>query len=103
MKFVIIAAISDVCPMDKSQLQNNLSMTADVLLYSEAYRIAEVDSDIQREMQNPKVIANVLSVIIKRIKSIDESHFSFELAEERKFYVDLFWHIANIYKIVNNH
>lgn len=78
-------------------------MTADALLYSEAYRIAETDSDIKREMQNPKVIANVLSVIVKRIKSIDENQFYYELAEERRFYVDLFWHIANIYRIVNNH
>lgn len=89
--------------MDKSQIKNNLTLTADCLLYSEAYRIAETDADIKREMQNPKVIANALSVIVKRIKSIDENQFYYELAEERRFYVDLFWHIANIYRIVNNH
>jgi hypothetical protein len=75
-------------------------LTANALIYAEACRISETNPS-QVDLENPKIIANVLSLCIRRIKQIDSSISVLDLTQ-RKFYYDLFWYIAEINKMGKN-
>jgi hypothetical protein len=74
-------------------------LTANALIYAEACRISETNPS-QVDLENPKIIANVLSLCIRRIKQIDSSDDA-DLTQ-RKFYYDLFWYIAEMNKMGKN-
>jgi len=85
--------------MDITQFPKEIVLTANALIYAEACKISEVNPS-QVDLENPKIIANVLSLCIRRIKQIDSSDDA-DLTQ-RKFYYDLFWYIAEINKMGKN-
>jgi hypothetical protein len=85
--------------MDITQFPKEIVLTANALIYAEACRISETNPS-QVDLENPKIIANVLSLCIRRIKQIDSSDDA-DLTQ-RKFYYDLFWYIAEMNKMGKN-
>jgi hypothetical protein len=85
--------------MDITQFPKEVVLTANALIYAEACKISETNPS-QVDFENPKIIANVLSLCIRRIKQIDSSDDA-DLTQ-RKFYYDLFWYIAEINKMGKN-
>lgn len=85
--------------MDITQFPKEIVLTANALIYAEACKISESNPS-QVDLENPKIIANVLSLCIRRIKQIDSSDDA-DLTQ-RKFYYDLFWYIAEINKMGKN-
>jgi hypothetical protein len=85
--------------MDITQFPKEIVLTANALIYAEACKISETNPS-QVDLENPKIIANVLSLCIRRIKQIDSSDDA-DLTQ-RKFYYDLFWYIAEINKMGKN-
>jgi hypothetical protein len=85
--------------MDITQFPKEIVLTANALIYAEACRISETNPS-QVDLENPKIIANVLSLCIRRIKQIDSSDDA-DL-NQRKFYYDLFWYIAEMNKMGKN-
>ena len=85
--------------MDITQFPKEIVLTANALIYAEACKISETNPS-QVDLENPKIIANVLSLCIRRIKQIDSSDDA-DL-NQRKFYYDLFWYIAEMNKMGKN-
>jgi hypothetical protein len=85
--------------MDITQFPKEIVLTANALIYAEACKISETNPS-QVDLENPKIIANVLSLCIRRIKQIDSSDDA-DLTQ-RKFYYDLFWYIAEMNKMGKN-
>jgi hypothetical protein len=82
--------------MEKTQNQKVVEMMADALIYAETTNL-----NLEHSEQNHKVIANVLSVIIKKIKDMDNAFVNSDPVQ-RQLYIDLFWHIAEKNKMMKN-
>lgn len=88
--------------MDLTQYPNEVVLTANALIYAEASQIVSDKCTQEEAMENPKVIANVLSLCLKRIKEIDKMLEFKKDYDQRKFYVDIFWYVAEIHKMTKN-
>lgn len=89
-----------IAPMD-TQFSHQIKLSAEALLYAEAVNLSTSSVPFKSDIENPKVIANVLSLCIKRIKQID-SEIEID-SDARDFWVDVFWYIAELNKIKKNY
>lgn len=87
--------------MDITHFSNEVVLSAKAMIYTQASHQSQDGIPTDAELDNPKVYAEVLSICIRRIKDIDAQETPNDA--ERDFWVDVFWYIAEINKMVKKY
>ena len=98
----IFANILYYCQMDITQFSKQAVIGAETLMYALASQKVTNRNLNTNDIFDRFVIAEALSVCLRRIKEIDESLTDSKFESERDYWVDVFWYVAELNKIKKN-
>jgi len=98
----IFANIPYYCQMDITQFSKQVLIGAETLLYALASQKVTNRTLDKKDLFDRLILAEALSVCLRRIKEIDETLTDGKFEGERNYWVDVFWYVAELSKIRKN-